>query len=222
MANDQDVFYEQEALEPQEESVQEQEGGEAENGREMNDLTFFLELLKHLRTVVEAGTSLPFSKKKRIIDADVCLEILDDMEANLPDAVQYGWQMYSERDRILQELQDTVEARRVEVDMRTRKAVEQAKDEARKRVVEAESDAQAILDDAQARADRMVEESEIVQQAREEARILKNDAKVEASELRLRAQHDVYEMLTAAEEQLAEACKSIRRHRANLSGDDDQ
>ena len=62
---------------------------------------------------------------------------------------------------------------------------------------------------------------EILRQAREEAPIIKNDARVEASELRLKAQHDAYQMLAAVEDQLTDACKNIRRRRAEL-GDEEE
>ena len=58
-------------------------------------------------------------------------------------------------------------------------------------------------------------------QAREEARIIKNDARVEASEMRLKAQHDAYQLLASVEDQLSEACKSIRRRRSDL-GDENE
>ena len=67
----------------------------------------------------------------------------------------------------------------------------------------------------------MIDESEILRQAREEARILKNDARVEASEMRLKAQHEAYQLLASAEEQLNEACKNILRRRSEL-GDSEQ
>ena len=79
----------------------------------------------------------------------------------------------------------------------------------------------AILADAQERADHMIDESEIVRQAREEARIIKNDARVEASEMRLKANHDAYQLLASVEDQLSEACKTIRRRRAEL-GDESE
>ena len=60
-----------------------------------------------------------------------------------------------------------------------------------------------------------------LRQAREEARIIKNDARVEASEMRLKAQHDAYQLLSSVEDELTEACKNIRRRRAEL-GDENE
>lgn len=214
MDRDQDRFYEDETFESREDVQQTQ------NEEDIDDMRYFLELLKHIRSAITAGTSVPLTGKK-IIDADKCLMIIDDMEKNLPDAVQYGMQMYSERERIMGEAESRAMNRISSAEMRANAALDKAREDAEQRVLEAENEARSILEDAQERADHMIDESEIMRQAREEARIIKNDARVEASEMRLKAQHDAYQMLSAVEDQLTEACKNIRRRRTEL-GDDNQ
>ena len=214
MDRDQDRFYQDEEFESREEVQQTQ------NEEDIDDMRYFLELLKHIRSAITAGTSVPLTGKK-IIDADKCLMIIDDMEKNLPDAVQYGMQMYSERERIMGEAENRAMNRISSAEMRANAALDKAREDAEQRVLEAENEARSILEDAQERADHMIDESEIMRQAREEARIIKNDARVEASEMRLKAQHDAYQMLSAVEDQLTEACKNIRRRRTEL-GDDNQ
>ena len=214
MDRDQDRFYEDEEFESRDDIQQSQ------SEEDIDDMRYFLELLKHIRAAITAGTSVPLTGKK-IIDADKCLMIIDDMEKNLPDAVQYGMQMYSERERIMGEAESRAINRVSSAEMRANAALEKARDDAEQRVLEAENEARSILQDAQERADHMIDESEIIRQAREEARIIKNDARVEASEMRLKAQHDAYQMLAAEEDQLNEACKNIRRRRTEL-GDDNQ
>ena len=88
MDRDQEKFYEDEEQDTR-------ETPQAHQNDEVNDMRYFLELLKHIRAAINAGTSVPLTGKK-IIDAEKCLMIIDDMEKNLPDAVQYGLQMYSE------------------------------------------------------------------------------------------------------------------------------
>ena len=216
MDREQDRFYEDEELDPREDAPQTQE----EEGEEVNDMKFFLELLRHIRAAIESGTNVPFTGKK-VVDADKCLMIIDDLEKNLPDAVQYGMRMYSERSRIMGEAEDQAMKLVSSSEMRAQTALEKARQDAKRIVMEAQSEATAILDDAQERADRMVDESEIVRQAREEAKVLKNDARVEASEMRLKARHDAYQMLSSVEDQMVDACKSIRRRRTEL-GDEDE
>ena len=208
MDRDQEKFYEDEELESREDSLPEEE-------QEIDDMSYFLELLKHLRTVIEHGSRVPLTNRV-IIDADKCLMIVEDLERNLPDAVQYGMQMYSERQRIMGDAEETAISRVTSAEMRANAVLENARKEAEQLVVDAEAEANAILEDAQERADHMIDESEIVRQAHEEARIIKNDARVEASELRLKASHDAYQLLTSVEDELAEACKSVRRRRAEL------
>lgn len=215
MERDQERFYDEE-LDPREDAQQNQEGAD----EEVNDMKYFLELLKHIRAAINAGRNVPLTGKK-IVDAEQCLMIINDLEKNLPDAVQYGLQMYSEKDRILGEAETTAMNRISSAEMRVNAALERAKEDAEQRVVDAENEARAILEDARDRADHMIEESEILRQAREEARIIKNDARVEASEMRLKAQHEAYQLLASAEEQLNEACKNIRRRRSEL-GDSEQ
>ena len=214
MDRDQDKFYEDEELDTREAPQEEQQS------EEVNDMRYFLELLKHIRKAIESGTNVPLTGKK-IIDAEKCLMIIDDMEKNLPDAVQYGLQMYSERERIMNEAETKAMNRISSAEMRVNAALERAREDAEQRVLDAENEARAILEDAQERADHMIDESEIMRQAREEARIIKNDARVEASELRLKAQHDAYQLLAGVEDQMTEAVKGIRRRRAEL-GDEQE
>lgn len=208
MDRDQEKFYEDEELESREEEFE-------EDGQDIDDMSYFIELLKHLRTVIERGSKVPLTNRV-IVDADKCLMIVDDLERNLPDAVQYGMQMYSERNRIMGDAEETAISRVTSAEMRANAVLENARKEAEQMVVDAEAEANAILEDAQERADHMIDESEIVRQAREEARIIKNDARVEASELRLKASHDAYQLLAGVEDELAEACKSVRRRRTEL------
>ena len=211
MDRDQEKFYEDEELQSQQE-------GMPEEGQPVDDMEYFIELLKHLRTAIERGSRVPLTSKV-IIDAEKCMMIIEDLENNLPDAVQYGMQMYSERNRIMGDAEETAISRVTSAEMRANAVLENARKEAEQLVVDAEAEANAILEDATERAEHMVSESEIVLQAREEARIIKNDARVEASELRLKVTHDSYQLLASLEDDLAEACKSIRRRRVEL-GDD--
>ena len=216
MSNDQERFYEEEDQEILNQNPEERE----DEPEEIDDMKFFMELLKHIRTAVNSGTNVPLTNKK-IIDAEKCLRIIDDMERNLPDAVQYGIQMFNERDRIMGNAETAAMNRVSSAEMRANAALEKARADAEQIVSDAENEAHAILADAQERADRMVDENEIVRQAREEARIIKNDARVEASELRLKATHDAYQLLVSVEDDLSEACARIRSRRAELDNEEE-
>ena len=212
MERDQERFYEDEN---QEQVVSPELEQSVPQEEEVNDMTFFLETLRHLRLAIQSGKNVPLTGKK-IVDAEMCLMMISELERNLPDAVQYGMQMFSELERILGEAENAAMNRISSAEMRANTALEKAKTTAEQIVADAENEAHAILADAEDRADHMVEESEIVRQAREEARIIKNDARVEASELRLKASHDAYQLLASVEDELSESCKAIRRRRAEL------
>lgn len=210
MDRDQEKFYEGEH--------EDQAQGAAANpasDEPVDDMKFFIELLKAIRDTIESGKNVPLTGKK-LIDAEKCLMILDDMDNNLPEAIQYGIQMYSERERIMGNAETTAMNRVTSAEMRANATLEKARDEADRLIADAEDEAHAIVQEAQDRAERMVEESEIVRQARDEARSIKNDAKVEVTELKLKVTHEILQELTGVEDEMSAALNSIRRRRKEL------
>lgn len=211
MDHDQEKFYE----------AEEQAQAETQpmnDHEDVNDMVYFIELLKHLRILIERGSRVPLTGKA-LVDVESCLRIIDEMDVNLPDAIQYGMQMYSEQERILGDAESTAISRVTSAEMKANKALENARREADQMVMDAEDEAKAILDDAQERADHMISDSEIVRQARDEARSIKNDARVEAGEMRLKASHDVYRMMSEVEGRLDETLKEMRRLRSEMTSD---
>ena len=98
MDHDQEKFYTDEEVDSR--------AADQQGEQEVNDTTYFIELMKHLRTLIERGSRIPLSNKV-VIDGNKCLMILDEIDKNLPDAIQYGIKMYSERDRLLTESEST-------------------------------------------------------------------------------------------------------------------
>ena len=188
---------------------------------EINDMKYFIELLKYMRTVIEEGANVPLTNKK-IINADICLKIIDDMEQNLPDAVQFGSQLYNEENRILVTAEQKAANMVSSAEMRATATLDKAKDEAEQQLTDAENEADAIIADAKERAAHLVSESVVLEEAREEARILKSEARVEANEVRLQAIHDAKVLLNDVENQLAEALASVRRRRSELDSKEEE
>lgn len=212
MEHDQEKFYEADEQQAQTDAQP------MEDHDDVNDMVYFLELLKHLRILIERGSKVPLTGKA-LVDAESCLRIIDEMDVNLPDAIQYGMQMYSEKQRIMGNAESAAISRVTTAEMKATKALENARREADQMVMDAEDEAKAILEDAQERADHMISDSEIVRQARDEARSIKNDARVEAGEMRLKASHDVYRMMTEVEGRLDETLKEMRRLRTEMTSD---
>lgn len=199
-----------------EEEQIEMEGAGVADNEPVDDMRFFLGLIKALReTIMEAGGL--FGRK--LVDANKCIAILEDIDRNLPVAIQYGLQMYSERERILGNSETEARDRITTAEMRANATMEKARIEAERIVNDATDEANAILADAQERADYMVSEEEILRRAREEARTIKNDAHIEISEERLKANHEMLQILLGLEDSMGAAMESISYRRKELEND---
>ena len=207
MEHDQDRIYEEEALEDN--------GVRLAADNEVDDLKYFQRLMLQLRTMIEEGGSVPFSKKV-LVDADKFMRVFNAIDENLPDAIQCGLQLYQERDRLNQQSESDASRRLATAQVRADKLIKNAEEKAERRLADAEEEARAILEDARDRADHMIMQSEIVRQAKEEARILRNEANVAAGEMRLQASHDAAEQFSVVEEFLESALKEMTRRRSEL------
>ena len=210
MDHDQEKFYTDEEVDSR--------AADQQGEQEVNDTTYFIELMKHLRTLIERGSRIPLSNKV-VIDGNKCLMILDEIDKNLPDAIQYGIKMYSERDRLLTESESTAANRVASAEMKARKTLENARRTASQIIADADEEAKAKLIDAEERANHMISEDEIVRQAREEARSITNEARVKAGETRLQANHDAYRLLSEVETRLDEKLKEVRRLRMDMTNE---
>ena len=213
-------FYSNDETESRENDMpqDQQDPMEAQEG-EIDDNSYFMQLLGHLRNLIEMGKRIPMTGRT-LIDGDSCLKIIEDLERNLPETIQFCQKMNEEKDRILGDASDTAKRIVVSAEMKVNKAKQNAREEAAQRVSDAEAEADAIVADAQERADRMVSESEVVRRANDEARSIRNEARVAADEMRLKANHDAYKLIESAENQLAEACERLRSMRKQLGEDE--
>ena len=205
MDRHQDKVYEEEQVNAQ--------GTAVNNAEPVDDMRYFIELIKLMRDTIENGRGVG---KYRVIDADRFIAMLNDLDENLPVAIQYGLQMFSERERILGNSENEARDRITTAEMRASATLDAAKRDAERIIADANDEANAILADAQERADFMVSEDEILRRAREEARAIKNDARIEASEERLKANHDMLQLLIGVESSVAAALDDVSRRRKDL------
>ena len=204
MDRHQDNRYEEEQINTQ---------GGAGQAEPMDDMRYFIELTKAMRELIEDGKGLG---RWKMVDTRQALLILDDIYKNLPVAIQYGLQMYSERDRILGNSETEARDRITTAEMRANATLESAKREAERIINDATDEANAILADAQERADYMVSEDEILRRAREEARSIKNDAVIEITEERLKVNHEMLQLILGVEDGLSAALDGVSRRRKEL------
>jgi len=213
--------HDQKEFNPQQEVQQPQMEAQMINDQqEVNDMVYFLELLQHLRAIANRAKAIPMSNHAIINLADYT-QILDDIDQNLPDAIQYGMQMYDEKARILGEAEQAAFDHVASAEMKAQRALERAKNEARQIVQEAQEEANGIIEDAEERANFLISESEIVNQAREEAYSIKSEARVAANELRYKVGHDVQRMMSEVEERLNETLKEVRNLHSVIAKDEE-
>lgn len=177
-----------------------------------DEMSFFIQLIRALRETLEMSRKIPFSNN-RSVDVERCLAILGDMEETLPAAIQYGVQMFNERDRIMDYAEKTAVQRLASAEINAKKTLDSAKADAEQICAEAENAADMIVREAQERADKLVAEDEIVFRAREEARIIKSEAKMDVDEMKRKVSYEAMQMLTHVEDEVAEALNAIRRTR---------
>ena len=206
---------------PEDEELEAANGAQGSDEKDqVDDIAYVSGLLRILRQMIEGGSTVPLTGKK-LIDGEKCLAVLEDLEKNLPDAIQYGMQMYVERDRLLGNARQSAQDCVASAEVRARTMLDNARREAEQSIIDAENEANSIVADAQERADHMVEESEILRVAQEEARKIRNGAHVEANETRLKARHAAYTTLSGVEAELSEMLKAVRRQRMDI-GDADE
>ena len=111
--------------EEEEEYEDEEEGEEEDEDDEPNDTTYFMQLFDYLEKAMSSGTNVPLTTKK-LVDVDECFKILDDMKRNLPDAIQYGWKIYEEKNRILEKAESMAQAKVTTANVKAKSILDEA------------------------------------------------------------------------------------------------
>lgn len=60
------------------------------------------ELLEMMEETLEAGTIVPFSASKRMVDVDRMRDIIDEVRNNLPDEIRESKKIVNDREQIMQ------------------------------------------------------------------------------------------------------------------------
>ena len=60
------------------------------------------ELLEMMEETLEAGTIVPFSSSKRMVDVDRMRDIIDEVRNNLPDEIRESKKIVNDREQIMQ------------------------------------------------------------------------------------------------------------------------
>jgi len=64
------------------------------------------ELLEMMEETLEAGTIVPFSTSKRMVDVDRMRDIIDEVRNNLPDEIRESKKIVNDREQIMQNAEE--------------------------------------------------------------------------------------------------------------------
>lgn len=218
MDKDQDMFFEENPQEDMPQQVQDEERMESPEPEEMDDLEFFLQLLDYLQDAVESGSVMPLTSK-RLVDAEMCSDIITDLRKNIPSAVRYAKKVSEDRKAILENARRSAEYKTSNANVRANAAIDDAERQADQILESAEDRAKRIIEDAEIRARAMIDNNSIKVAAQNEAREIVNEARAEASERQLEASAYGENLLHNVERELLRAVDMVRGKRQNLMGE---
>lgn len=175
-----------------------------------------MKLLAYLEDELTRARVVPMTNK-RMINAEMCIDIISDIRANLPKAVQYAEQILAERDRITRAAEQTAANKMTGADVRARALTEDAQSRADRILADAQAHADNIVKDAEIRARAMIDQNTITLEAQKKAEEILSEARQEAQERRYQAASYCDNLLHDAEETLQAAFDDIRRNRTALA-----
>ena len=217
MDRDQDNFFEEDRKPRAQAEPRPGQGAEGAPPYESDDdHTYLMNLMDYLQDAIEGGSAVPLTGK-RLINAEMCLDILKDIRGNLPLAIQYAEQVLHDRERILSTAERTAASKIQSADVRANAALDDAADRSQEILEQAESRADKIIKDAEIRARAMIDQHAITIAAQNEAREIVNEARAEASEKRLEASAYSENLMINVEKELQRAQDMIRQRRQQLT-----
>lgn len=186
---------------------------------EDDDHTYLMKLLDYLQDAVEYASVVPLTGK-RLVDGEMCLDIIKDIRGNLPLAIQYAEQVMRDRERILVAAERNAASKLQSADVRANAAIDDASARSQQILEEAESRADKIIKDAEIRARAMIDQHAITVAAQNEARQIVNEARAEANERRLDASAYGENLLINVEKELQRAVDMVRAKRQAIGNED--
>ena len=183
---------------------------------EDDDQTNLMNLLAYLEDELTNARVVPMTGK-RMLDAEMCLDIINDIRANLPHAVQYARQILNDRERISRSAEQTAANRVNSAKAHADAILDDANERANRVLADANKHAEDIIKDAEIRVRAMIDQSNIMKQAQLEADEIIREVREEAQERRNQAANYCDSLLHDAEETLQAAFDDIRRNRQALA-----
>lgn len=219
MNRDQDNFFDEEPRKAEGQAAPDKaEPQEAGYAGVDDDHSHLMTLLGYLQDAIEYASVVPLTGK-RLVDTDMCLEIIGDIRGNLPLAIQYAEQVVRDRENILVSAERTAANKLQSADVRANAAIDDAAQRSQQMIEEAQSRADKIIKDAEIRARAMIDQNAIKIAAQNEARAIVNEARAEANERKLEASAYGEDLLINVEKELQRAADMVRQRRQAMGSE---
>ena len=180
-----------------------------------NDVKYVFRLINMLRNELEMAKNVPFSSA-RMVDAEKCMNILDDIENTLPDAVKRGAWAYEQSEEMLRKAQDETRRHMASQEIQFQMKMEKREKRMAQNEQNAENRAKKILADAERMADNMVRQGVIDSRVEEEVRAIRSNAQAQAHDIQLRVDDACYKKLDDISTSMTKMLKEINRMRAQF------
>ena len=220
MDRDSDMFFDEEPKKNQSTKQTAKDYQAEDQSAQMgdDDHTYLMTLISYLEKAMEEASVMPLTGK-RLVDTDMCLDIIGDIRGNLPLAIQYAEQVMRDRENILISAERTAANKLQSADARANAAIDDAGARSKQMLDDAQSRADKIIMDAEIRARAMVDQNAIKIAAQNEARAIVNEARAEANERRLEASAYGEDMLVNVEKELQRAAEMVRQRRQAMGSE---
>lgn len=181
-----------------------------------NECENLINLLDYLDDALVNAPKMPLSNK-RMVDANMCVEIINDIRSVLPTTIQYADQMLRERERITRSAEqaaaNTIDAAKT----RAKAILDDAEERSRQMNDDANRHADQVIREAELHAAALVDENSIMIEAQKKAAEMLNEATLEAQSRRDQVNAYCDQLLRTAESSLGESFEAIRSSRQNLN-----
>lgn len=175
------------------------------------------QLLDFLVEALTTAQPMPFNNTKRIVNAKMILDIVEDIRNCLPDEIRHSMDIMADRDHIIEEAKARANTRLNTADARADAIVASAQKQAEELEANAKKRADDMVAAAEERARHMIDQSEIVRLAHEEADRMCEEARAEANEQRLEANRYAESILREMERDVQATLDAVRRSIDNVS-----
>lgn len=180
-----------------------------------NDLKMVYQLIDMLRREMETAKNVPFSSN-RIVDTEKCLNMLDDLEDTLPDAVKRAAWTIDRSENMLRQAEDETTRHIASLELQHQKRMEKREQNMDRLEKEANARAAKIISDAEKKAANMVRQGVIESGIEDEIRAIRSNAQAQANELQLRVEDECFKKLDTISMTMGKMIKEINRMRAEF------